>query len=1048
MNIATKQVDKIAIDEDLFQEVVEEHIPTLIKKQSALLNTFFDRMQDFITSHTQNSDWFYMENKDILYNNAVAALFPNFKNFPLGHCPLNRTYDPITFHNEFGSYTGTLMTPNEFKHAFAGNFDKLYEFCPEYLFDGYFTVLDFHRALHADGVHSKRWNGFSRLEAYHIPLYRLNGMDSESISSSKTIHFWMEQDLSPKDLPDELRPTYEHVRSLYKANTNCFEWIGDTIRVREDVIMDSIMAGRANFFSEDTYRSSFLYDANEKTIALDNLSESTLQIVKEHLLSCDQTRADFERYDENILVDPNRGHWGLWQEDNATYKYTAKLNQPMIARNPAADINSDGIIGIDFGTKSTVVAYQDNTEHIIPMRIGTSHFSKKADIFQYENPTVMELINLKHFTELYHKKDGRPDTLWQDLTVSHSAVNSMINSTSNDYYAFFNELKQWAGNQKKQIRLKDKSGNDISLPPFAEIGEDDFNPIEIYAYYIGLAINNMNNGIFLNYLLSFPVTFEQATCDKIIESFYRGIRKSLPEPILNNPEIMRNFRVVKGTSEPAAYAICALEEYGFNLEHGEKEIYYGIFDFGGGTTDFDFGHWHTPDESESRRYDYVLECYGSGGDQYLGGENLLQLMSYEVFRANQDKLREDNITFSLPAECHPFPGSESLISNSQEAKLNTRQLMEKLRPFWERDTDYAALYQNGVIKLSLFTRSGEQKLNYQLDVNITLLERLLYKRIELGIANFFECLKTTFGEKLGKDISCVHIFLAGNGSRSEILTELFETYMVTYTNDLQRRIGGKIKGNFFRLHPALGMPDKGAETTAAEERNIVEKKPAESADSKKALSGIEAARQAGNNLVTDAVRNSSGSIADIAKSTGSGVSSIGSLAESIAGTGEIRTASSEEDISSITKPNGKTGVAFGLLEGRPGGRIKIILPLSQDVANDTSDIRFRFYVGYKKKNTFQMVSGPSLPYNKWTYLCDASTEDFAIYYTPRSEAANGTLSIFDVYKRNCRLTRAYDNASIYYRAVSPDTLEYTVISNDNFDSAKLLENVEKVVLTY
>lgn len=1019
MDIATKQVDKIIIGEELFHEVVEEHIPALIKKQSALLKSFFENMRSYILEHTKNSDWFYIGNQDLLYNNAVAALFPNLNTFDLGHCSINRSYDPITFHNEFGSYTGTLMTPNEFKRAFAGKFDKLYEFCPEYLFDSFFTVMDFHRALHADGIRSKRWNGFSKTESYHIPLYRLNGMDSETISPAKTIFFWLDNNLFPNDLPSALVPTYEHVLSLYHANKDCFEWIDDTIQIREDVILDSIMDGTVNFFSEDSYRSSFLYNADEKTISLDNLSPSTLQIVKEHLLTCDQRRADFERYDENILIDPNRGHWSLWQDENTVCKYTAKIDQPMIARNPLADVNTDGIIGIDFGTKSTVVAYQDNMERIIPMRIGTSHYSKKADIMQYENPTVMELIDLKHFFELYHKKEGRPDTLWEDLTVSHSAVSSMMNSTSNDYYSFFNELKQWAGNQKKQIRLKDKTGNDISLPPFSEIGENDFNPIEIYAYYIGLAINNMNNGIFLNYLLSFPVTFEQATCDKIVKSFYRGIRKSLPESILHNEEIMKNFRVLKGTSEPAAYAICALEEYGFDLEGEEKEIYYGIFDFGGGTTDFDFGHWHTPEPADSRRYDYVLECYGSGGDQYLGGENLLQLMSYEVFRSNQDKLREDNITFSLPPECHPFPGSESLISNSQEAKLNTRQLMEKLRPFWERDKNYPSLYQSGKIKLALVTRSGEQKLNYELDVNINVLDKLLHKRIELGIANFFECLKATFKEKLGNDIQCVHIFLAGNGSRSQILTSLFETYMVTYATDLQHHIGDSISNDFFRLHPALGMQ---------------EAEPKEMASPKAAIGNL---------------AHQSGSISELTQS----LSDIGDLAQSVSDISEItqnkrQLTDDEEDISAITKPNGKTGVAFGLLEGRPGGRIKIILPLSQDVAKDSSDIRFRFYIGYKKKNTFQMISGPSLPYNKWTYLCDASTEDFAIYYTPRSEAAGGTLSIFDVYKKNCRLNKAYENASIYYRAIAPDTIEYTVISNDNFDSAKLLENVVKVELTY
>ncbi len=265
---------------------------------------------------------------------------------------------------------------------------------------------------------------------------------------------------------------------------------------------------------------------------------------------------------------------------------------------------------------------------------------------------------------------------------------------------------------------------------------------------------------------------------------------------------------------------------------------------------------------------------------------------------------------------------------------------------------------------------------------------------------------------------CPH-FLAGNGSRSQILTDLFETYMITYTDDLKHHINSNISSDFFHLHPALGMQEPKQKETAQQ--------------------------KASNRNVTQ----QTSSISGLAQS----LSDIGGLAQSVSELSEIAQnkplpADTEEDISAITKPNGKTGVAFGLLEGRPGGRIKIILPLSQDVADDASDIRFRFYIGYKKKNLFQMISDRSLPYNKWTYLCDASTEDFAIYYTPRPEAAGGTLSIFDVYKKSCHLNKAYDNASIYYRAVAPDTLEYTVISNDNFDSAKLLENVVKVELTY
>lgn len=1032
MKIATKQVNTIAISEDLFHEVVEGQIPNLVEKQKDNIADFFHQVMNYIKEHTKKTEWFYMENCDLLYHNGVVGLFPNPRHFKIGCCSLSKPYDPSTFHSEFDQYNGSLMTLNEFKRAFAGKFDQIAEYMPNNMLDGYYTIMDFHKAIQADGVRTKRWGGFSKTNSFHIPIYRLNGMDSESIPPAKTIYYWLDHELIPKDFPPELLTTYKHILSFYLDNENCFEFRGDQIIIRDDIILDTTENGTASFYDDKASENSFIYDANKRTTLLENLSDETLEKIELHLLKSDERRADFDQYDENILIDPNRGHWGLWQETGHIPPYMAKLKHPLIARNPAADVNYDGIIGIDFGTKSTVVVYQDNRDRIIPMRIGTSHFSKKANLKQYENPTVMELINVKRFLELYRKKEGRPDTRWEDLTISHSAQNSLMNSISYDYYTFFNELKQWAGNQKKQIRLKDKSGNDISLPPFASLTDDDFNPIEIYAYYIGLCINNMNNGIFMNYLLSFPVTFEHAICEKIIESFDKGFRKSLPDTILHNEEIMKHFRVIKGTSEPAAYAICALESYGFDLEGEETEVYYGIFDFGGGTTDFDFGHWHMPDESESRRYDYVLECYGSGGDQYLGGENLLQLMSYEVFHANQDKLLADRITFSLPPECQPFPGSESLITESQEAKLNTRQLMEKLRPFWEREGDYQAPYQSGKIKLPLFTRSGEQKLNYELDIDIRFLDRLLHKRIELGIANFFECLKTTFKGKLGRDIHCVHIFLAGNGSRSEILTSLFETYMITYTNELRHTIDETIGANFFKLHPALGMEDEIAQKKKMQPAETTSSIPSSSSK----LSGIEAAKYSS---IPNMPGNGASAIESLAKS----VSDIGDIAHSVEDSDEH-----DDDIEQITKPNGKTGVAFGLLEGRPGGRIKVIMPLSQNLNEDKSDIRFRFYIGYKRKNKFQMISDPNLIYNKWIYLCDASTEDFAIYYTPRSEAATGNMSIFDVYKKNCRLNQSYEDAGIYYRAVAPDTIEYAVIRGEEFDSENFLEGIETVELDY
>lgn len=1036
-SMTTKQVYKISIGEGLFHEIIEEHMPVLVHKQAAQLNDFFDKMIQYIESHTSSSDWFYMSNKDVLYHNAVVALFPDFNSYDLGHCPLNHNYDPVSFRNEFAGYTGSLMTIPEYQKAFAGKFDKLLEICPEFFLDDYFTVVDFRRAYHADGIRTKRWNGFSKAESYHIPIFRLNGMDSESISATKTLYFWLEQELIPDDLPAELIPVYRHTLTMYRTNKDCFEWKNGTIRVKEDIVFQAVLKGESELISDESTDSSFLYDANQKTITLDHLTPEAGQVLKKHLLESDLLRADFDAYDSNILTDPNRGHWGLWPDEYIAGKYTAALDEPYVARNPVADINENGVIGIDFGTKSTVVVYQDKTEHVIPMRIGTGHLSKRAERKQYENPTVMEFINLEHFMECYRAKEGRPETLWEDLTVSHSAVSSMMNSTSRDYYTFFNELKQWAGSHREQIRLKDKEGHDILLPPFMELSDGDFNPIEIYAYYIGLYINNMNNGIYLDYILSFPVTYEQKVCDKIIDSFYRGLKKSLPASVLNHQEAMQKFRVTKGPSEPASYAICALEEYGFHLDQDTDDVYYGIFDFGGGTTDYDFGHWYLPEEREQRKYDYVLECFGGGGDQYLGGENLLELLAFEVFRANQDKLVEDDITFSLPPECGRFPGSEALITNSQESRLNIRQLMEVLRPFWEQQAGYTTLYQTGKVKLPLFTRSGEQKLNYELSIDTGVLDQLLHQRIEQGIAGFFACMKSTFGDRLNKEITRIHIFLAGNGSRSQIVKELFEKYITENVSQMRRTVDPAIDSSFFALYPPLGFHwteetnDPSTLLQTGRTRSAIE-----------ALSGTVEATAQSNASITDAISGT-----EISHSH----SDIGELIQSLSENPTVSSSESEDhpdDLSDITRPNGKTGVAFGLIEGRPGGRIKLITPKSPDLATETTDIRFRYYIGYKKRNHFQIITDTSLPYYQWTLLCDASTEDFAIYYTSRSDADGDKLSIYDVYKQNCRLKQTYDNASIYYRAISPTVIEYAVISAENFDSEEYLEGICQIDLAH
>ncbi|ACJ07219.1 hypothetical protein HPP12_0059 [Helicobacter pylori P12] len=53
-----------------------------------------------------------------------------------------------------------------------------------------------------------------------------------------------------------------------------------------------------------------------------------------------------------------------------------------------------------------------------------------------------------------------------------------------------------------------------------------------------------------------------------------------------------------------------------------------MFDFGGGTTDFDFGKW---EKSANPKFAYKMTHFSSGGDKYLGGENLLELLAFEAY---------------------------------------------------------------------------------------------------------------------------------------------------------------------------------------------------------------------------------------------------------------------------------------------------------------------------------------------------------------------------------------------------------------------------------
>lgn len=211
----------------------------------------------------------------------------------------------------------------------------------------------------------------------------------------------------------------------------------------------------------------------------------------------------------------------------------------------------------------------------------------------------------------------------------------------------------------------------------------------------------------------------------------------------------------------------------------------------------------------------------------------------------------------LPPECQAFIGGELLLSDSREARLNMVSLVNELRKFWERESLEEEIFPEG-ITVNLSDRNGNMKPNITLQIEETELLEILKTRIKIGVKAFFEALREAFANyhrEVDLDINEVHIFLAGNSSKSPLVNELFELYMDEVKSKMQNQ-AQPYKGEF-KLYPPLDNKEN------------------------------------------------------------------------------------------YEQPNGKTGVAFGLIETRAGGRI-----LVKD-HNVQQDIRFKYYLGINRRKKFK-----------------------------------------------------------------------------------------------
>ena len=714
----------------------------------------------------------------------------------------------------------------------------------------------------------------------------------------------------------------------------------------------------------------------------DNLRRVLQKDLENRYLNIDKIRSNMTPLSKSVLSDPNKGDWEVYED--ALINNWLDTNDCedfyFFARNPKLDIKRNAVCAIDFGTKSTVVAIRDKDERLLRVGNGNSYSDLRKEDF--ENPTFLYFQNFNEFNEDYKKRIGRPFTKWSDVLVSHEAASKFYDEIDDEksYYATFNELKQWANTKNRHQILIDKSGNRVKLNSYLNLtSKATFDPIELYAYYLGLYINNYNNGIYLHYTLSFPVNYGVKIQEKLLNSFERGLKKSLPPSILSDSNIIEEFEIYAGASEPAAYAISALETYGLEPDENE-EIAYGVFDFGGGTTDFDFGIERKPKDGR-RRFDLVQ--FGKGGNPYLGGENLLQLLAYEVYKSNESEMRRHQIQIILPAKGRMQSGLESLVLENgratNEAYTNMRILMEVLRPIWEESEGYLDEFNEGRKTVKLYVEQDGLLIgkDIPLTVNVEELRSILEANMFDGVNGFINQMMNTFANR-NLTTYPIHIFLAGNSCQSKLLQEIFVKALMEKYNDFLNSNSKKNGNNsiLYKLYPPLGT-----KFDIHSLLNIFDTK-----DEKMRLSNI----LYGENL---------------------------SISDSL---DRVRT--------------GKTGVVFGLLRSRRGGKdIRII---NENITNE-NEITFPYYLGVEYDNhVFRTVIPKSISYDKWEPFEWADEDRFELHYTSDDRALTDSIPISETESIVCKIKKCDidENKKVFIKRIGIDKIQYCVAYPDTFDN--------------
>lgn len=499
---------------------------------------------------------------------------------------------------------------------------------------------------------------------------------------------------------------------------------------------------------------------------------------------------------------------------------------------------SNYVLSVDFGTSSTTVGYIDDKNKFYSIIIGKSdnvynnYFSGK----NIENATILELVDYEKFKREYNEKERRPETDFYDLKSSFQAREGLADSSKET--RFIKDLKQWASEEKEDSENRvryylDSKNKRINLYNIEDtLKNNEFNPLEIYAYLLGTIINtgeiiNLDGKIFDTISMTFPTSMKKKIKENVKRSFEKGLLKSLPSNI-------EKIKIINKSDEPTAYAASAMELFDLSDNGKNVPVFYSVFDFGGGTSDYSYGLcYNTKKEDRDSKILYNLFNYG---DKKLGGENLLNDLVEDIIfdERNTSQFLKNKVKFYLNNTSTRY---QEIWGTNEDAIKNISELKKYLRFIWEEcdlferikndgNSDFISELENDTLKallrnydsqnkeeenqyleIILYKEGQEDKIPIYIDYNKCI--KKLEEKIEVGVLNFLEGLK--IGETKGKEEfekfklevkndfelefkdvkKC--IFLAGNSSKSTLFRRKINELIVAKDDkyEIFMTLGGK-----------------------------------------------------------------------------------------------------------------------------------------------------------------------------------------------------------------------------------------------------------------